>query len=152
MAVYMKFTGQKSGWIKGEATAKDVVDFITLNSLELGLGHPMDAQSGLTTGRQVVRPIVVTKAVDKSSPLLMNSCSVNESATTVHFTYTRTGINGTVNTFLTVVLKNALIADFNHLALADGSSVEKLTLSFTSLDFTWTDGGVMASIDAIAPT
>jgi type VI secretion system Hcp family effector len=148
----MKFEGAKSGWIKGEATASPCVDYITLNSLELGLGHPIDANTHLATGRQVVRPLVLTKTVDKSSPLLINSCATNEVARTVTFAYTRTGIENKLAVFLTVVLKNATVQDFNHVANADGSTLEKIALVFTTMDFTWTDGGIMASVDAIAPT
>lgn len=152
MAIYMKFEAARQGWIKGGSEATGWEGYIILRSLELGMGHPIDANTHLSTGRQVVRPIVVTKEVDNSSPLLITTCATNEVARTVTVAFVGTGTNVSHAAFMTVQLKNATIQDFNLVTHEDGSTVEKITLVFTTVEVTWIKGGIVASVDAIAPT
>jgi type VI secretion system secreted protein Hcp len=151
MGIYLKYEGVKTGAITGAATEAGNVGSITITSLDFGLGHPIDPSTHLATGRQVVRPIVVTKEVDKASPLLLNSCYGNEFSKTCIFTYTRTDNTGKTTPYLTIAVKNAAITDFNHSANAQGNAVERLTFNFVSFEFTWITGGIMASVDMEAP-
>jgi type VI secretion system Hcp family effector len=142
----------KSGAIKGGATETGNVGSITILSLDLGLGHPIDPATHLASGKQVIRPVVVTKEVDQASPLLLQSCYTNEVGKTCKFTCTRTDTNGQTAPYLTVELKNTTITDFNHTSGANDMGVERLTFNFTSLEFTWVNGGIVASIDMMAQT
>jgi type VI secretion system Hcp family effector len=144
MAIYMKVTGSKSGWIKGAVGAKNFTDYIEVNSLEFGMGSPFDPHTGQSTGRRVLRPLKVVKPVDKSSPLLVTSCDTNEVAT-VNVVYTKEGAEHAA--YLKLDLTNAMVRDFNHLASFDGMAVETLSFSFTKAEFTWVDGGIVASMD-----
>lgn len=152
MGIYLKYVGAKSGAVTGGATETGNLGNITILSLELGLGHNIAPGTHLATGRQVVRPIVATKEIDKASPLLINSCYTNEVCTTCNFIYTRTDTEGQTKAFLTVSLKNATIIDYSHKATPTGMGVEQMTLNFTSFEFTWVEGGIMASVDMMAPT
>lgn len=152
MGIYLRYEGTKSGAIAGSATETGNVGSITILSLDLGLGHPIDPATHLASGKQVVRPVVVTKEIDKASPLLINSCYTNEVSKTCTFTYTRTDTNGQTAAYLTVALKNAMITDFNHAADRGGTGVERLTFGFASFEFTWVTGGIMASVDMMAQT
>ena len=152
MATYMKFEGTKQGWIKGGATAAGWEGYIILDSLEFGLGHPIDANTHLAIGRKVARPLVVTKPVDNASPLLINCSNNNEVAKTVTIAYSRTGIDQKHSTYLTIVLKNATIQDFNFASSGEASSVERIMLVYTNLEFTWADGGIVGTVDAVAQT
>ena len=152
MGIYLKYEGTKSGAVTGSATETGNVGSITITSLEFGLGHPVDPSTHLASGKQVVRPVVITKEIDKASPLLVNSCYTNEVGKTCLFTYTKTDTAGQTAAYLTVALKNAMITDFNHSAAASGLGTERLTINFTSADFTWVEGGIMASIDMMAQT
>ena len=45
-----------------------------VQAVEHAIVFPIDPQSGNPTGRRVHRPIVITKVIDKSTPLLMRAC------------------------------------------------------------------------------
>lgn len=152
MGIYLKYEGTKSGAIAGGATETGNVNSITVLSLDLGLGHTVDPSTHVASGKQVVRPVVITKEIDKASPLLINSCYTNETSKTCVFTYTRTDTNGQTAAYLTLALTNATIIDFNHTADRAGNGVERLTFNFTSFEFTWVAGGIMASVDMMAPS
>jgi type VI secretion system secreted protein Hcp len=141
----MEFKGKVQGTIKGDATAAQYKEQIVVFSVEFGMGHPVDAASGQTTGKQVIRPLVITKSVDKASPLLMQACATNEVATTVTFKYV---IEGTSQkNFVQVELTNAIVQDFNHMMFDDGSRTERLRMSFQKIEYTWVDGGITAQTD-----
>ena len=118
---------------------------ILVNSVQFGMGYPGSSNSGLATGKQVSRPLVITKPTDMSSPLLVTSCQTNENLTTVLITYVFEGAaNKAVST---TQLTNAMVHDFDHKALADGSSVETISFSYQKCEFTWTEGGIATQWD-----
>ena len=145
MAIYMVFKGKQQGTIAGDATAIGFVGQIVVGSVELGMGRSAAAGSGIATGRQVVRPVVVTRRVDKASPLLMTASFTNEVATSVLFNFVIEGEQHAK--YLTVTLTNAIIQDFEEVVHDGGASVEKLTLNFQKCEFTWVEGGITASWD-----
>jgi type VI secretion system secreted protein Hcp len=148
MAIYMEFKGSKQGTITGDAIAASYKNQIVVFSVEFGMGHPTDANTGLATGKQVHRPLVLTKSIDMASPLLMTACVTNETATTVTFKYV--GEGASQKNFVQIMLTNAVIQDFNHIMFDDGSKGEKLILSYQKIEYTWVNGGIMAESDMTA--
>ena len=144
MAIYMKFKGARSGEIKGSVSTSGAVDWIEIHSLEFGLGSPFDAITGQTTGRRIARPLKIVKPLDRSTPLLINACDVNDSAE-VTFVYLKEG--GDHKNFFTIALTKAMIRDINHLGVYSGSATETLTLSYVTSEITWVTGGIVASLD-----
>ena len=152
MGIYLKYEGTKSGAIAGQRH-RDRQRRQHYHPVPRSRPGPSDPPAThLASGKQVVRPVVVTKEIDKASPLLINSCYTNEVSKTCTFTYTRTDTNGQTAAYLTVALKNAMITDFNHAADRGGTGVERLTFGFASFEFTWVTGGIMASVDMMAQT
>jgi type VI secretion system secreted protein Hcp len=152
MAIYAKIKGQKQGSIAGGASAAGHVDEILIDACEIDVVSPHDVASGLASGRRQWRPIHLTKPLDKSTPLLYQALITNEVLTSVVITYWRTGKDGKLDNFVTITLTNAMISEYHHLAGTDGNAVEKLSLTFTKFDFTWTDGGITAADDWMSPT
>jgi type VI secretion system secreted protein Hcp len=144
MAIYAKITGQKQGALKGGVAADGYVSQIQINTCEVGLGSPYDHGTGQTVGKRVPRPVLLTKPLDCSSPLLYTSCSTNESLT-VEISYTVEGVG--LKPFFTVKLTGAMLRDFDHESSYDGTGVEKLSFTYTKIEVTWTEGGIMASDD-----
>lgn len=79
---YMSITGKQSGLITaGAFTAESVgntyqeghEDEILIQAFEHEIIIPRDPQSGQPTGRSIHKPLVVTKVVDKASPLLLQA-------------------------------------------------------------------------------
>lgn len=149
MAIYMKYTAKSQGVIAGAITSGNFTGQIEVFSIDLGMGHSSGVSSALTTGKQVARPLVLTKRVDKATPLLLNSCINNEVATAVLITYVFEGA-AAVKAVATIALTNALLQDFHHTAQSDGSTVETLTLNYQKCEFTWIDGGLTSMWDLTA--
>src|SRR6187401_2230480 len=78
---YLKLKGQKQGEIKGSVTQKGREGKIMVIAVSHEIMSPRDAASGLPTGKRMHKPFVVTKELDKSSPLLYNVLCNNENVT-----------------------------------------------------------------------
>src|SRR5512144_1187773 len=73
---YLRLKGQKQGEIKGSVTQKGRENSIMVIAVSHAIVSPRDSASGLPTGKRMHKPFVITKELDKSSPLLYN-CLVN---------------------------------------------------------------------------
>ena len=91
---YMTVKGQKAGLVKGGATARGQEGSIVVLSTSLGITSPRDVASGLPTGQRVHQPIVITKELDKSSPILWNMLVTNENISSLTIKYVRAAANG----------------------------------------------------------
>jgi type VI secretion system secreted protein Hcp len=110
-----------------------------------GLSHeiisPRDPASGLPTGKRMHKPIVFTKQLDKTSPLLLNALVTNETLTSVLIGLLRNG-----QQVATIKLTNASVADYT-----DHGDTEHWSLTYQKIEWTWVDGGITASDDWEAP-
>jgi type VI secretion system secreted protein Hcp len=147
MAIYMSCKGQKQGAITGGVTVNQFPGQIKCDSMQFGMGHPV-SNSGITTGKQVARPLVITKQTDQSSPLLFNACVNNENLTTVVISYVFEGDQHAA--IATTTLTNAFVQDINHEAQTDGSSMETVTFNYQKCEFTWVTGGITSVWDLTA--
>ena len=145
MAIYMDFKAKAAGAIKGDATAANFTDQVVVTSVEFGMGHGQSATSGLATGKVVAKPLVFSKRLDKASPLLMAVCVSNDIGTTVKFNYVYEGSKHTA--YYTVQLINAMIENYEHKALDDGTAGETVSLSYQKIEWNWVDGGITALHD-----
>src|SRR4051794_3294922 len=75
---YLKLKGQKQGEIKGSVTQKGREGKIMVIAVSHEIVSPRDAASGLPTGKRMHKPFVITKELDKSSPLLYSVLCTNE--------------------------------------------------------------------------
>src|SRR4029453_16747997 len=75
---YLNLTGQKQGDIKGSVTQKGREGKIMVIAVNHEIVSPRDPASGLPTGKRMHKPFVITKELDKASPLLQNALVNNE--------------------------------------------------------------------------
>jgi type VI secretion system secreted protein Hcp len=148
MAIYMLAKGQKQGAIAGSVNSAGFTNQILVKSVQFGMGWPVAASTGLVTGKQVAKPIVITKLLDKATPLLLTACINNENMTTVTISYVFEGASHTA--LVTVLLTNAMIQEYGHTAQDSGGTVETVTFNYQKVEFTWTDGGIAAAWDLTA--
>jgi type VI secretion system secreted protein Hcp len=153
----LRLKGQRQGDIKGSCLQKGRVDTIAVIALSHSIISPRDAASGLPTGTRMHKPLVITKELDKSSPLLYNTLTQNENITTltIHF-YTpqldaKRGMGEEVNNYI-VELTNANIAsiDFRmannkHPDLMKFAEYEEIAFTYEKIMWTWKDGGITSS-------
>jgi type VI secretion system secreted protein Hcp len=108
----------------------------------LDLSHsivsPRDAASGLPTGKRQHKPFVITKNVDKSSPILFKACLEGEPFTLEVTSFVRTG--GRFVPFLTVRLDNAFVGEI-HPQSANDRPTEEVAFYYNKIAFSYAQTG-----------
>jgi len=159
MLAYMYAVGQKSGQIKGSVTQKGREDSVELIEFSHSIVSPRDPQSGLPTGQRMHKPLVITKELDKSSPIFYNVLCTNENLTSVTIKFWSPQIKaasgtGSVSQHYTIKLTNANIASIgstmgggSHTETTKGEETEQIAFTYQKIEWTWNDGGISASDD-----
>ncbi len=142
---FMSVNGQKQGQFHGETTQNKRKDSIPILAFQMGLVAPHDSSSGLSTGKRVYRPVVITKEWGASSPQGLIACSTNENLKDVTIEFTKTNPAGQLYTNQTVRLTDASIVEIERftrgqdgtLLLAAGNlnTLELETWAFTFRKF-----------------
>ena len=119
---------------------------------------PRDPASGLPTGKRIHQPFVITKEIDKSSPLLYSALVNNETLTGWElqcFAAKSAGLE--VNNY-TVTLTNASIAAINSIMLNNKvpentkmPMMEEVSFTYQKIQWTWVDGGITTEDDWESP-
>lgn len=110
---------------------------IPLTGLSHEIVSPRDAASGLPTGKRMHKPFVITKQLDKSTPLLLEALVNNENLTSVLIGLLRNG-----QQVATIKLTNASISSY-----VDAGDTEHWSFTYQKIEWTWVDGGISASDD-----
>ena len=160
---YLRLKGQKQGEIKGSVTQKGRENSIMVIAVSHEIISPRDPASGLPTGKRMHKPFVVTKELDKSSPLLYNCLVNNENITEWkidHYTpqvKAQQGVGTEVNHY-TVRLINANIASINfrmpnnrNPELMKYAEYEEVSFTYQKIIWTWNEGGITAEDDWESP-
>jgi type VI secretion system secreted protein Hcp len=154
---YMRATGAKSGQIKGGVTQKGREDSIMVIAASHEVVTPRDPASGLPTGKRMHKPFIITKHLDKSSPILWNVLVNNENLTKVTIEFWSPQIKAATGTgsevqHYTVELTNANIAamTFRMLNNTDPNLMkftefEEVAMVYQAITWTWKDGGLTAT-------
>jgi type VI secretion system secreted protein Hcp len=160
---YLKLKGQKQGEIKGSVTQKGRENKIMVIAVSHEIVSPRDPASGLPTGKRMHKPFIITKELDKSSPLLYSALVNNENISEwelQHWTpqiKATTGVGNEVQMY-TVKLVNANIASINfrmannkNPELMKYAEYEEVAFTYQKIIWTWNDGGITAEDDWEAP-
>jgi type VI secretion system secreted protein Hcp len=160
---YLRLKGQKLGEIKGSVTLKGREGSIAVIAVSHEIVSPRDPASGLPTAKRMHKPFVITKELDKSSPLLQKLITTNEmiSELTIQFwtpqIRSATGVGSEVQHY-TVKLTNANIASLSFRMLNNKNpelvryaEYEEIAFTYQKIEWTWVDGGITASDDWEAP-
>lgn len=160
---YLSLHGQKQGDIKGSVTQKGREGRIMIIAVSHEIVSPRDAASGLPTGKRMHKPLILTKELDKSSPLLHNALCTNENLTKFELQFwtpqlsAAGGIGQEVQHY-TIGLKNANIASINfrmannkHPDLMKFAEYEEIAFTYEAITWTWNNGGITATDSWEAP-
>jgi type VI secretion system secreted protein Hcp len=155
---YLKLKGQKQGDIKGSVTQKGREGKIMVIAVNHEIVSPRDAASGLPTGKRMHKPLVITKELDKSSPLLYNALVNNENLSEFELQFWQPSATGAEKQHYTIKLTNANIASMHfvmpnnkHPDLMKFSEYEEIAFTYQKIEWTWMDGGITAQDDWEAP-
>jgi type VI secretion system secreted protein Hcp len=155
---YLKLKGEKQGDIKGSVTQKGRENSIMVIAVNHEIVSPRDAASGLPTGKRMHKPFVITKELDKSSPLLENALVNNENLTEWELKFWTPSPTGVETQHFTVKLTNANIASIRfHMLnnknpeLMKYAEYEEVAFTYQKITWTWTAGGITAEDDWESP-
>jgi type VI secretion system secreted protein Hcp len=160
---YLKLKGQKTGQVNGSVTQKGRENKIMVIAVSHEIVSPRDPASGLPTGKRMHKPFVITKELDKSSPLLYSILVNNENITDWELQFwtpqiKATAGGGTEVQHYTIRLTNANIASIafrmannKHPDLMKFAEYEEIAFTYQKIEWVWTDGGVTAMDDWEAP-
>src|SRR5947209_15249249 len=79
---YLRMKGQKSGDIQGSVTQKGRENSILVFAVAHSIQSPRDPASGLPVGKRTHKPLVISKQLDRSTPLLYSMWASNEAIST----------------------------------------------------------------------
>ena len=161
LSAFLKLKGQKQGEIKGSVTQttgnrKDKIQVIAVSHEVVS---PRDPASGLPTGKRMHKPFVITKELDKSSPLLYNVLCTNENISEWELQFWTPQLSaasgvGAEKQHYTVKLTNANIASISFRMLNNKNpeltrytEFEEVAFTYQKIEWTWTDGGITAMDD-----
>lgn len=157
---YLTLRGQQQGLIKGSVTIKGRENTIMVIAVSHEIISPRNPASGQASGKRQHKPLVITKELDKSSPILYNSLCNNENITEFKLQFwgpkkTAAGApTGLEFQHYTIQLTNARIADISFKMLntknpdlVKYAEYEEVSFVYESIEWTWTDGGIQATDD-----
>lgn len=155
---YLKIVALRQGTILGSVTQKGREGTIQVNAVMHEIVSPRDPASGRPTGKRAHKPFVITKTVDRASPLLYLILTSNEniqSAEILFFTPDKMGIE---RQHFTVRLSNANISAINfrmpntrNKFTAQLPEREDISFTYQKISWTWNDGGISAEDDWETP-
>ena len=163
LQAYLNLKGQRQGEIKGSVTQKGREGKIAVIAVSHEIISPRDPASGLPTGKRMHKPFVVTKELDKSSPLLYNALVNNENIPDWQLQFWTPQIKATTGSgnevqHYTVKLTNANVASIafrmannKHPELMKFAEYEEIAFTYQKIEWTWNDGGITAGDDWESP-
>ncbi len=154
---YLSLTGTQQGKIEGSATQKGREGKIIVIAAEHAVTSPRDVASGQATGRRQHRPFVITKEIDRSSPLLYEAWVNDELLSTWELQFWAPATGGTTAAGkevmrYTVRLSNAVICDIRFHMLNNKNpelmrfaEYEEVSFVYQKIEWSWVPGGITAS-------
>lgn len=155
---YLSLKGTKSGDIKGSVTQKGREGKIMVIAANHHITSPRDLSSGLPTNRRQHKPLVITKEVDKSSPILYNVLCTNETLSEVTLEFWQASLRssgpgaGIETKYYTIKLTNAHIVDISlnmlnnkNPDLVRYAEYEEIAFVYEKIEWTFVTGGITSS-------
>lgn len=154
---YLKCVGQKQGAFEGPVTDKGFEKSVEVDAADHAIVSPRDAASGQATGKRQHKPFLITKAVDKTTPLFYNALVTNEILTSCTIRFVRPSNTGTADNYYTVKLTNASITSLDFTkgdvrgAAGRLGEYEQIGFTYQKIEWTITAGGITAQDDWESP-
>lgn len=146
--VFLKLNGTD---IEGESTVQSLgrEDAIEGMYFQSKVARPIDS-TGQVSGQRRYEPIVIRKAVDKSTPLLVKGLVNNEVAEAAFKFYRPDGTTGQEEHYYTIQIKQGRIISLNQYAPQANDSgggapvpeMEEIQLTFGNIEWTYVNGGI----------
>jgi len=151
---YLRIEGQKSGEIIGSAVRTGRIGSIAVIACDHQVVSPRDPQSGLPTGQRMHHPLLITKEVDASSPLLWNMLCTNENIKEWELRFWQSAGREGESQYFTITLTNANIASI-RMTMPDNTNKdnarlrerEEIAFTYQKIEWHYENGGITAMDD-----
>ena len=155
---YLSLVGQKQGDIKGSVTQKGREGKIMVIAFTHEIVCPRDPASGIPTGKRIHKPFTIIKELDRATPLLYSVLCHNENIKSWELQLWQPSPTGAERQHFTLRMTNANISGI-HFKMANNKSpklmrfneYEEVSFTYQKIEWTWSDGGLMAGDDWEAP-
>ena len=154
---YLRLKGDKQGEIKGSVTQKGREGRIMVFAANHSIESPWDPDSGLPIGKRRHEPFVITKEVDKSTPLLYTMLINNENISEWELQFWQPSMSGTEVNQYTIKLTNVNIASIDFVMpdnkdpnLMKRAECEEIAFTYQHIQWIWNDGGITSFDDWIS--
>ncbi|MRG93357.1 Hcp family type VI secretion system effector [Polyangium spumosum] len=155
---HLKIVAEKQGAILGSVTQKGREGSIQVIAAMHEIVSPRDPASGRPTGKRVHKPFVVTKVLDRSTPLLYSVLCNNENIKSFELQFYTPHKNGIEKQHYTVRLENANISSIIFRMPSTRSKIaaqlperEEVAFTYQKIIWTWNEGGITADDDWETP-
>lgn len=152
---YLKLTGAKQGDITGSVTQKGREGKIMVIAVNHEVLSLRDQVSGQAVGKRQHKPFVITKELDKSTPLLFKALVTGEIITNWELQFftphLQQGSAGMEVNHYTVKLTNASITDIKSVMLNNKNpdltkytEYEEVSFVYQKIQWIWVNGNIVA--------
>ncbi|HVK69879.1 MAG TPA: Hcp family type VI secretion system effector [Polyangium sp.] len=155
---HLRIVAEKQGAILGSVTQKGREGSIQVIAAMHEIVSPRDPASGRPTGKRVHKPFVVTKVLDRSSPLLYSVLCNNENIKSFELQFYTPDKTGIEKQHYTVRLENANISSIIFRMPSTRSKIasqlperEEIAFTYQKIVWTWNEGGISADDDWETP-
>jgi type VI secretion system secreted protein Hcp len=158
LSAYLRLTATRHGPVAGSCTQKGREGRIVVNGLYHQIVSPRDPVSGRPTGKRAHKPLIVTKEVDRSSPLLYAVLTTNENIAEWELQCWQPSPTGIERQHFTIRLTHANICSIHfrqpstrHARESRLPLEEEVAFTYRKIEWTWTEGGLSAADDWETP-
>lgn len=151
---YLKLEGETQGEIKGSVTQAGREDSILVIAMNHAVSSPIDAASGLPSGKRQHQPLRITKEIDMSTPLLMHALVTNENLVKFELRYWQPSKTGQEVQYYTIILYDARIVGIQQEMLNNKypenmqhREREHVSFVYGRIEWIFEDGGITAEDD-----
>ena len=107
---------------------------VPITDFDADVTQPVDAASGLATGKRVHKPVTITRAIDSLMATLVPAAENNRAFATLVIELQRTGGDGKPETYAKYTFGNARISELEDSGAAGVGLSERLQLDYDSLE------------------
>ncbi|MHA2171061.1 MAG: type VI secretion system tube protein TssD [Candidatus Kariarchaeaceae archaeon] len=135
-------------WGDSELTSLERENTIRVFSLRHDIESARDAASYMASTNKIHSPIVFTKRIDQSSPLLFKALSNNEVVSEAEFRYFRPNkADGSTQHYYSIKIMNGYISGIRTFSMTDYTTgatlnMEEVSVVYQSIEWTYVPDGI----------
>jgi type VI secretion system secreted protein Hcp len=135
-SIIMKIKARQQGDIKGDSVQTGREGYIKVLSVNHEITSPIDASTGLPTGKTQHKPLIVLKELDRSTINLYNSLLTNEILLSVELKFWTQSQAGVEVNFFDTLLTNARVISMRQISQEiNPVQYEEVRLSYQKIEW-----------------